>query len=78
MKINVKCFAGLVDQYECDFRKNMELDIPEAGNVSDVVRSLCIGEDEVELVFVNGNISGKSKRLWNGDRVTLAPATGGM
>ena len=77
MKINVKCFAGLADQYECDYRKTMELDVPEAGNASDAVRSLGIGEDEVELVFVNGKITGKNKRLWNGDRVTLVPATGG-
>lgn len=78
MKVKLKCFDGLSKRYACDYRQPNELEVPEDGSVTDALRSLGVGDDEVKIVFVNGKFSGRGERLSEDDQVALAPATAGM
>ena len=78
MKVNLKCFAGLAEQYACDYHTSTVPELPDGSGVRDVTQMMGITEDEVNLIFVNGKISNADRALRNGDNLTLVPATGGM
>lgn len=78
MIINLRCFAGLSKNYQCDFKEDIKVELPEGARVRSVFESTGVPESEVKTVFLNGRIVDAHKRLRDGDRVALMPATGGM
>ncbi|MFZ0611654.1 MAG: MoaD/ThiS family protein [Desulfobacterales bacterium] len=78
MKINLKCFANLADQYACDHEVTTTINIDGETTVDKVMSESGISKNDVKIVFVNGKISGLEQTLNDGDNVTLVPATGGM
>lgn len=78
MKINLKCFADLADKYECDYRSTTVVEAEEGSTVEGVMEQSGIERSDVRIVFVNGVVTNANRRLGQGDRVTLVPATGGM
>ena len=78
MRINLKCFADLAEQYTCDHEIITTVDIDAETTVDKMMSKTGIDEKDVKIVMVNGKISGLEQTLNNGDNVTLVPATGGM
>ena len=78
MKVNLKCFADLAERFDCDYRESKPIDITEGATVSHVLEQSGIPENDVRIVFVNGQVTRSNQLLSHGDRVTLVPATGGM
>ena len=78
MKVDLKCFANLVDPGTCDFRESTAYRLEDGNTVEDLVREAGIDEKEIKVVFVNSNVVGLDARLSEGDRVGLVPAVGGM
>ncbi|MFZ0243849.1 MAG: MoaD/ThiS family protein [Desulfobacterales bacterium] len=78
MKINLKCFANLADQYTCDHKITTTVGIDEKTTVDQVISKSGIAKNDVKIVFVNGKVCDLEHTLNDGDNVTLVPATGGM
>ncbi len=78
MKITFKCFAHLPEKYDCSFSDGEEQDIPSGETVEQFIRRMNISFDDVKIIFVNGVKADLSSELHAGDRLALAPATGGM
>jgi len=78
MKINLKCFADLAEQYACDHEIITTVDIGPETTVEKMMSKTGIAENDVKIVMINGKISGLEQTLNDGDNVTLVPATGGM
>ena len=78
MRINLKCFANLAEQYICDHEVSTTVEIDDKTTVDKMMSKSGISKNEVKIVFVNGKVSGLEQTLDNGDNVTLVPATGGM
>lgn len=78
MKINLKCFASLVNPDTCDYKESTEYELTEGQTVEDLVKKAGIDMKELKIAFVNGKIVGVDTVLKNEDRVGFAPAVGGM
>lgn len=78
MKVNLKCFADLANQYECGFSQIVEIDISQGATVRGVLNKSGIPEEKVKISFVNGIITDIDQKLIHGDNLTLVPPTGGM
>jgi molybdopterin converting factor small subunit len=78
VNIKVKCFADLAERFDCDFRTASKLDLCEDATVANVIGAFGIAEDDVKIIFVNGQIARMDRSLTDGDRVTLVPSSGGM
>jgi molybdopterin converting factor small subunit len=78
MNITMKCFATLADGDSCDWRDSTQHEISEGETVEHLVQRLNLPREEVHIVFVNGKRGGLDTVLHDGDRLGLAPATGGM
>jgi molybdopterin converting factor small subunit len=78
MRINLKCFADLAEQYTCDHEIITTVDIDAETTVDKMMSKTGIDEKDVKIVMINGKISGLEQTLYDGDNVTLVPATGGM
>ena len=78
MRINLKCFADLAEQYTCDHEIITTVDIDAETTVDKMMSKTGIDEKDVKIVMINGKISGLEQTLNDGDNVTLVPATGGM
>ena len=73
MRIQVSCFATLSRYAPTDGF----LEIKEGATPIDVIDQLSIPREEVKIVFVNGQNSGKEIELQEDDRVGIFPAIGG-
>jgi sulfur carrier protein ThiS len=78
MKVNLKCFADLAERFDCDYREARSVDLSDGATVNHVMERSGIPENDVRIVFVNGQVAKSNRHLRHGDRVTLVPATGGM
>jgi sulfur carrier protein ThiS len=78
MKVELKCFATLVNPDTCDFRESTTYEIGEGQTVGDVISIAGIAREDVKIAFVNSRVVGLDTVLSNGDRIGLAPAVGGM
>jgi len=78
MRVDLKCFANLVDPGTCDFRESTTYTMKENTTVKDLVRKAGLADQEIKIVFVNSNVVDMDTALSEGDRVGLAPAVGGM
>ncbi len=78
MKVQVKCFATLSETGHCDYRDSRTSELDEKADVKKLMTNLGLSEDKVEIIFVNGKRVEASEMLFDGDRVGLFPAVGGM
>ena len=78
MRINLKCFADLAEQYACDHDIITTVDIDAETTVDKMMKKNGIAKEDVKIVMINGKISGLDQTLNDGDHVALVPATGGM
>ncbi len=78
MKVNLKCFATLVNPDRCDFKESTPYDLGDGQTVKDLVQRAGIAGEDVKIAFVNSRIVDFGTVLSDGDRVGLAPAVGGM
>ncbi len=73
MKIQVSCFATLSKYNPPDGY----LEVEDGATPAHILDKLSIPRDEVKIVFVNGQNSGKEVVLKENDRVGIFPAIGG-
>ena len=78
VKVELKCFATLVNPATCDFRESTTYEIAEGQTVGDVIDIAGIASEDVKIAFVNSRVVGIDTVLSDGDRIGLAPAVGGM
>ena len=78
MKINLKCFATLVEPGTCDFRDSTTYTLTQGQTVADLAREAGIAEKDIKIAFVNSRVVALDSVLSDGDRVGFAPAVGGM
>ena len=78
MKVYMKCFATLSDDYECDYQGSSTQELSDGQTVGDLIHKQGMSQDDVKVIFVNGRKVGFDTILGDGDRVGLAPAVGGM
>jgi sulfur carrier protein ThiS len=78
MKVNVKCFATLVKDQVCDYKGSTQYEMPEKSKVSDLIAKLGLPLEGIHIIFLNNTIVEPGAELHEGDKVGLAPATGGM
>ena len=78
MKVKLRCFSKLADQETCNYKESTSYDVNSGHTVEDLVRRAGIAREDVKIAFVNSRIVDFDTTLADGDRVGLAPATGGM
>ena len=78
MKVNLKCFSSLSDSDGCDYGDSTSYDLKDGQTVEDLIERSGLSQDDVKVTFVNNRKSELNTVLSHGDRVGLAPATGGM
>jgi molybdopterin converting factor small subunit len=78
MKVNLKCFAKLSKDGECDYRDSTSYEIEQGETVYDLANRAKILPKDVEIAFINHKIVSLETVLADGDNVGLAPAVGGM
>ena len=78
MNIELKCFANLVNPDTCAYRHSSTYQLTDGQTVDDLVQRAGIDKQDVKIAFVNNQVVEFDTVLYNGDRVGLAPAVGGM
>jgi len=78
MKVDLKCFARLVDPGTCDFIESTSYELDEGQTVEHLLEQAEISREDVKIAFVNSRVVDLDTVLSEGDRVGLAPAVGGM
>ena len=78
MKVNLKCFASLVNLDSCDYKDSTEYNLDDGQTVKDLVQLAGIAKEDVKIAFVNSRVVDLDTVLSDGDQVGLAPAVGGM
>ena len=78
MKVNLKCFASLVNLDSCDYKDSTEYNLGDGQTVEDLVQLAGISKEDVKIAFVNSRVVDLDTVLSDGDQVGLAPAVGGM
>lgn len=78
MKVNLKCFAKLSTEGECDYKGSTPYEMNEGETVHDLAKRANLEPKDVEIAFVNNRVVSPETVLAEGDRVGLAPAVGGM
>jgi molybdopterin converting factor small subunit len=78
MKVDLKCFATLVNPDTCDFRKSTTYELDHGQTVRDLARRAGVAGEDVKIAFVNSRIVDLDTVLSDKDQVGLAPAVGGM
>ena len=78
MKVNLKCFAKLSKDSQCDYRESTTHEINEGDTVYDLAKRAKILPKDVKIAFINHKVANLEAVLSDGDNVGLAPAVGGM
>ena len=78
MKVELKCFAKLSRDSECDFRESTTYELKSGATIHDLAKRANILPEDVAIAFVNNRVVSAETVLADGDRVGLAPAVGGM
>lgn len=78
MKVDLKCFAQLVNTETCDFKESTTYELNDGQTVEHLLQQAGIGKKDVKIAFVNSRVVKLDTVLSEGDRVGLAPAVGGM
>jgi len=78
MRVDLKCFANLVNLDACDFKESTSYELDDGQTVEHLLHQANIKRETVKIAFVNSRIVELETVLSEGDRVGLAPAVGGM
>lgn len=78
MKVNLKCFAKLVNPDTCSFKESTSYELDNGQTVEHLLEAAEISKEDVKIAFVNSRVVDFDTVLSEGDRVGLAPAVGGM
>jgi len=78
MKVNMKCFATLVNVGSCNFDDGTVYKLKEDQTVEDLISASGLPKEDIKIAFVNSKKVGFDAVLSEGDRIAFAPATGGM
>jgi molybdopterin converting factor small subunit len=78
MKVDLKCFAKLVNPDTCNFKESTSYELDNGQTVEHLLEQAQIKRADVKIAFVNSRIADFETVLSEGDRVGLAPAVGGM
>lgn len=73
MNIQVSCFATLSSYAP----EGGTINVSQGTTAGDIVEILSIPREEVKIIFVNGQNSGRDAVLKENDRVGIFPAIGG-
>jgi len=78
MKVDLKCFAKLVNTETCDFKESTTYELNDGQTIEQLIQQAGIDRKDVKIAFVNSRVVELDTVLSEGDRVGLAPAVGGM
>jgi sulfur carrier protein ThiS len=78
MKVHVRCLANLADAETCTYEGSTAYEFDSGVTVTDLMHHIRITPESVKLILLNGKHAEADTVLSDGDRVALAPATGGM
>jgi sulfur-carrier protein len=78
MKIELKCFASIVNPGTCDYKDSTVYELAEGQTVEDLIQAAGVDKEKLKIAFVNGRVVALDTVLQPGDQVGLAPAVGGM
>ena len=78
MRVNLKCFATLVNAEKCDYKDSTPYELGDGQTVEDLFGRAGIAKEDVKIAFVNNRNVDFGEALADGDHVGLAPAVGGM
>jgi len=78
MKVDLKCFAKLVNTETCDFKESTTYELNDGQTIEQLLLQAGIDREDVKIAFVNSRVVELDTVLSEGDRVGLAPAVGGM
>ena len=78
MKVDLKCFSNLADSASCSYEGSTAYELADGQTVADLADRAGIARDKLKIAFVNNRKSDFDTVLSDGDRVGLAPSTGGM
>jgi len=78
MKVDLKCFAKLVNLDTCNFEESTSYELDNGQTVEHLLEAAEISTEDVKIAFVNSRVVDFDTVLSEGDRVGLAPAVGGM
>ena len=78
MRVNLKCFASLVNLDKCNYKNSTEYQLDDGQTIGDLLRFAEISKKDVKIAFVNSRVADFDTVLSDGDQVGLAPAVGGM
>ena len=78
MKVDLKCFSTLADPDSCSYEGSTTYELEDGQTVADLADRAGIARDKLKIAFVNNRKSEFDTVLRDGDRVGLAPSTGGM
>lgn len=78
MNVSVKCFAQLAKNEACDYKDSTPHSLAGGSSVKDLISKLGFRHEEIKIIYVNNRIVPPETPLKVGDKIALAPATGGM
>ena len=78
MKVDLKCFAKLVNPGTCDFKESTSYELDQGQTVRHLLEQAEISREDIKIAFVNSRVVDLDTVLSEGDQVGLAPAVGGM
>jgi sulfur carrier protein ThiS len=74
MKLRIKLMGMLKDHSP----ENGELELPEQSTIGDVLKALAVDSESIQAFSVNGSIArDRSRKLFDGDELTVLPPVGG-
>ena len=87
MKVQVKLFATFIQSLAESVRtqhpegihagRPFDQEMPEGSTLADLAVALCLPEDEIKVIFVNGRAQKLEYRLQPGDMIGIFPPIGG-
>jgi molybdopterin converting factor small subunit len=79
MKVRVRLYAFLAEQYAGGVRPGspLDLDLPEGSTVASLVETLALPDEQVKLTVVNGRMQERVYRLQPEDEVGIFPPIAG-
>ncbi|WP_366924434.1 MoaD/ThiS family protein [Metallumcola ferriviriculae] len=77
MKLEVRVFANLRDQFPKESKGVLTVDLPVDSTVAELIEKLDITRDLPLIIMVNGRRQFEETTLKDGDRVGIFPPVGG-
>jgi molybdopterin converting factor small subunit len=78
MKVDLKCFATLVNEDTCRFNDGTAYELKDGQTVEHLAQQAGIKSEKVRIAFVNSKPADLNTVLSDGDQVALTPATAAL